>query len=57
MKHGMFDFGIIKAGYYKISGEGRYEGKKVRYYGEKSVVPAFDEITACVSGGHGFRTF
>lgn len=57
MKHGMFDFGIIKAGYYKISGEGRYEGKKVRYYGEKSVVPAFDEITACVSGGHGFHSF
>ena len=57
MKHGTFDFGIIKAGYYRICGEGRYKGKKVRYYGEKSVVPAFDEITAWVSGGHGFRTF
>lgn len=57
MKHGTFDFGIIKAGYYRISGEGRYKGKKVRYYGRKSVVPAFDEITAWVSGGHGFRTF
>ena len=57
MKHGMFDFGIIKAGYYRISGEGRYKGKKVRYYGRKSVVPAFDEITAWVSGGHGFHSF
>ena len=57
MKYGAFDFGIVKAGYYRISGKGRYKGKKIRYYGEKSVVPAFDEITACVSGGHGFRTF
>ena len=57
MKHGMFDFGIIKAGYYRISGEGRYKGKKVKYYGEKSVVPAVCEITAWVSGGHGFHSF
>ena len=57
MKNGTFNFGIVKAGYYRISGKGRYKGKKIRYYGEKSVVPAFDEITAWVSGGHGFRTF
>ena len=57
MKQGMYDFGIIKAGYYGISGEGRYKGKKVKYYGEKSMVPSTCVITARVSGGHGFHSF
>lgn len=60
MKYGKFDFGVIPAGYYRISGEGKYKGQKISYYGRQSIVPAYDSISAWGDKGRinfGYRTF
>lgn len=46
LKQGEFDFGKVSAGYYTISGKGKYKGRKITFSGRKSSPSTLAKITA-----------